>query len=56
MSKKPKPLPNRAGIKYGYTAVFPIRDVASAATLRLHLGSLSDDLNGSPFAVATIIS
>ncbi len=55
MSKKPKPLPNRAGIKYGYTAVFPIRDAASAATLRLHLGSLSDDPNGSPFAVATII-
>jgi hypothetical protein len=55
MSKKPKPLPNRAGIKYGYTAVFPIRDAAAGSILRLHLGDLSQNPDGSPFAVATII-
>jgi hypothetical protein len=55
MSKTAKPLPNRYGMKYGYTALFPIRDAASGLALRLHLGGLSADRNGSPFSVATLI-
>jgi len=55
MSKKSKPLPNRYGKKYGYTALFPIRDAANGVALRQHLGGLSEDRNGSPFSSATLI-
>jgi len=49
------PLPNRAGKKYGYTALFPIRDAASGALLRPHLNGLSEHHCGSPFSEAETI-
>jgi hypothetical protein len=48
-------LPNRAGNKYGYTAVFPIRDAASGAELRLLLDGFGQHPYGSPFSAATPI-
>lgn len=52
---RPFPPRNRAGNKYGYTALFPIRDAANGSTLRLHLNKLGEHKNGSPFCAAPLV-
>jgi hypothetical protein len=51
----PRPPINRFRKKYAYTALFPIRDAASAVALRLHLHGFDTNDHGSPFSTAAPI-
>jgi hypothetical protein len=50
-----KPLPNRCGEHYGYTALFPVGDRQGGGALRVHLNGLDAHTYGSPFSGSTII-
>jgi hypothetical protein len=50
-----RPLPNRFGKKYGYTALFPIAGAAGCSALRDLLGRLDQHPRGSPFSDVPLI-
>lgn len=55
MAEPSKPLPNRCGLHYGYTALFPVGGGQGGGPLRVHLNGLDVHKYGSPFAGSTII-
>jgi hypothetical protein len=55
MPEPSKPLPNRCGLHYGYTALFPVEGEQGGGPLRVHLNGLDAHEHGSPFSGSTII-
>jgi hypothetical protein len=55
MPEPSKPLPNRCGLHYGYTALFPVGGKQGGGPLRIHLNGLDAHEHGSPFSGSTII-
>lgn len=55
MLEPSKPLPNRCGVHYGYTALFPVGGKQGGGPLRVLLNGLDAHEYGSPFSGSTII-
>src|SRR3569833_1212502 len=55
MAESPKVLPNRCGVHYGYTALFPVGGKQGGGPLRVHLNGLDGHKYGSPFSSSAII-
>lgn len=55
MAESSKVLPNRCGVHYGYTALFPVKGERGGGPLRVHLNELDAHRHGSPFSGSTII-